>query len=494
MTQEWTNSAACADLLVRLDRTTSDPLHRQLEASIRSGIRTGRLRGGTSLPPTRSLAAELGVSRGVVVEAYQQLVSEGYLTSRSGGYTRVAAGRAVSDGSATQSATRQPPAPQPVGPAPRVDFGYGRADVASFPRAAWLRAVRTVLTETPNARLGYLDGHGAMELRQALASYLDRVRGTSCRSDNIVITNGFAQGVDLLIRVLAAAGARTVAVEDPSANDDVRITAAAAGLAVVGVPVDDGGVDVRQLERTHADLVVLTPSHQWPTGGVLSAQRRAAVVAWSRATGAVVIEDDYDAEYRYDRAPVGAMQGLDPEYVVHAGTVSKTLAPGLRLGWLVLPERLVGPVTQAKLLADRGSPVIEQLAFAHFLSTGQFDRHLRRMRPVYRRRRDALLRALAGLLPDFEPTGIAASLHLVAWLPPDVVEQRVVEEAARHGLAIAGVSPYRIAPGRGGLVFGYSDVNERAIRWGVRLLADAVEALRGNDALRDRDSDHPAVP
>jgi GntR family transcriptional regulator / MocR family aminotransferase len=294
-----------------------------------------------------------------------------------------------------------------------------------------------------------------------------------------VICNGYGQGVSLVVQVLARAGARRLAVEDPSADDDVRVVAAAAGLEVVGVPVDADGVRVDALHRTDADAVVLTPSHQWPTGGVLSAESRAAVLKWATRRDALVIEDDYDAEYRYDRAPIGAMQGLAPDRVVYAGTASKTLAPGLRLGWLVVPRHLVDAVAEAKILADRGSPVIDQLTFADFLAHGEFDRHLRRMRPVYRRRRDALLRALGEQIPDLEPAGIAAGLHLVAWLPPDLEETAVTRAAARHGLGVYGVGPYRMASqGPGGLIFGYATLSERAIAEGVGILAKAIADLR----------------
>jgi GntR family transcriptional regulator/MocR family aminotransferase len=360
-----------------------------------------------------------------------------------------------------------------------VDFGYGRGNVAAFPRAAWLRSVRRVLTEAADERLGYLDGHGAVELRSALAAYLNRVRGTNAHPETIVITNGYAQAVSLLIGVLAARGARTVAVEDPSASDDARPTAQALGLNMVGVPVGADGVRVDAVAELGADVLVLTPSHQWPTGGVLSPQARAAVLAWAQRTGALVLEDDYDAEYRYDRAPIGAMQGLDPDRVVYAGTASKTLAPGFRLGWLILPQELIEPFAEAKLLADRGSPILDQLTFADFLSRGEFDRHLRRMRPMYRSRRDALLTALAQHLPELEPAGIAAGLHLVAWLPQDLEETTVIAAAAREGVAVAGVTPYRLSPApRGGLIFGYSNLNERTIADGIARLARAVSSLR----------------
>jgi GntR family transcriptional regulator/MocR family aminotransferase len=335
-----------------------------------------------------------------------------------------------------------------------------------------------VLTEAPNERFGYLTGRGVPELHEALAGYLNRVRGTSARPENVVVCNGYAQGITLVLQVLARAGARRVVVEDPSANDDARLVAATAGLDVVGVPVGEAGVQIDALGGTGADAVILTPSHQWPTGGVLPAPARAAVLDWARRHDALVIEDDYDAEYRYDRAPIGAIQGLAPERVIYAGTASKTLAPGLRLGWLVLPANLVDAVASAKLAADRGSPVLDQLAFADFLTRGEFDRHLRRMRPVYRQRRAALLTALAEHLPDLHPTGISAGLHLVAWLPADLDEPAVVSAAARHGVAIHGVSPYRMNPGPAGLIFGYATLSDRAIAEGIARLAAAIAALR----------------
>jgi GntR family transcriptional regulator/MocR family aminotransferase len=470
-----TNLSPVSELAIDLDRNRNDALHRQIEASIRQRIRSGALPAGVALPPTRALAAELGVTRGVVVEAYAQLVAEGYLISRSGGYTKVASAPA----SAPPPAPSRPARPAPSrSPRPVVNFGYGRSNLAAFPRAAWLRSVRHVLTQAADERLGYLDGRGAVEARSALAAYLNRVRGTNADPERIVITNGYAQALSLLMGVLAARGITSVAVEDPSASDDARPIAQALGLNVIGVPVSDGGVRVDAVAKLTADVLILTPSHQWPTGGVLSPEARVAVLEWAQRTGALVLEDDYDAEYRYDRAPIGAMQGLDPDRVVYAGTASKTLMPGIRLGWLILPPELVEPFAEAKLLADRGSPILDQLTFADFLSRGEFDRHLRRMRPIYRSRRDALLTALAEHLPELEPTGIAAGLHLVAWLPEDLKEATVIEAAARERVAVAGVSPYRLSPApRGGLIFGYSNLNEREITDGITRLARAVSHL-----------------
>ena len=467
-----TNSGVAVDLQVELRRDSAVPLHRQLEDAIRTGIRSGQLRGDASLPPTRTLAAALGVSRGVVVEAYQQLTSEGYLTSRSGGYTRVRPGLAAAP------AVAPPPPVPPTG----IDFKYCRPDVARFPRAAWLRSVRRVLNEAPDEALAATGGCGAPELRVALADYLNRARGTSARPENVLACTGFTQAITLLSQVLVERGARRMAVEDPF-DAEIRAVPAAAGLEVVGIPVGPDGIDVAALVRSEADVVLLTPAHQCPTGAVLPAGARAAVLDWARRRGALVIEDDYDTEYRYDRDPVGAMQGLAPDHVVYAGTASKTLVPGLRMGWLVAPPALVEALTAAKQVADRGSPVFDQLAFADFLARGELDRHLRRMRPVYRRRRDALLDALRTRLPDLRPTGVSAGLHLTAWLPPHLDDAEVVAAAARRGLRVYGLGPYHLdGAGDPGLIFGYASLTEPTIARGVDILADVIASL---DAARD---------
>jgi GntR family transcriptional regulator/MocR family aminotransferase len=463
-------SSGTGELLVELRRDSGVPLHQQLESGIRTRIRAGLLRAETVMPSTRALAHDLGLSRGVVVEAYQQLVAEGYLVSRGGGYTLVADIAVVEP-----SATRAPAA----GP-PRIDFRYSRPDVSQFPRAAWLRSVRRVLNETPYRSLAYIDGRGTIELRTALSDYLNRVRGTAARPENMLICNGFAQGSRLLLQVLAAAGRRRLAVEDPSDND-LRDVAKAAGLDVVGVPMLDTGIDVAALDRSGADAVLVTAAHQFPTGAVASAETRAALVAWAGRGNRMVIEDDYDAEYRYDREPVGAMQGLAPDRVAYAGTASKTLAPGLRLGWLILPSWLVEPMAQAKIMDDRGSPVFDQLAFADFVARGEFDRHLRRMRPRYRELRDTLVERLAARLPELEPVGVSAGLHVMTWLPPDLGEEPLREAAATRGLGVYGLAPYWTGDGPAGLVFGYGSLSRREVVEGIDLLADVVAAVRGTD-------------
>jgi len=456
------------ELLIELQRSGGAPLHQQLESGIRDRIREGRLRAGAVMPSTRAFAEDLGLSRGVVVEAYQQLVAEGYLVSRPGGYTEVAEVAAI----------EPPGTASPSDAVARIDFRYSRPDVSQFPRAAWLRSIRRVLNETPYRSLAYLDGRGTIELRTALADYLNRVRGTAARPEHMLICNGFAQGSRLLLQVLAAQGYRCIAVEDPS-DDDLRRVAAAAGLETVGVPVLEGGVDVEALDRSGADVVLVTAAHQFPTGVVTSAETRAALLAWATRRDGLVIEDDYDAEFRYDREPIGAMQGLMPDRVAYAGTASKTLAPGLRLGWMILPPRLVEPMAQAKLMDDRGSPVLDQLAFADFVAHGEFDRHLRRMRPRYRLLRDTLVERLAVRLPELVPTGISAGLHVMALLPEGLTEAAVQTAALQRGLGVYGLGPYWVtSPGPAGLIFGYGGLTVNTVVEGIDLLAAAVESVR----------------
>jgi GntR family transcriptional regulator / MocR family aminotransferase len=466
-----TNLVRVSDLHVEIRRDVPVPLHRQIATAVRAHIRSGRLPAGACLPPTRVLAEDLCVSRGVVVEAYAQLTAEGYLKACSGGYTEVLMG--------VHAPAKAPPAD--TSPRYRIDFTYGRADVSHFPRLQWLRSLRRVLTYTPAQEFAAPSGRGTATLRDALADYLNRVRGTAADPNNIVITNGFAQGIRLLVQVLAEAGASRLAMEDPAPNDDARPAARAAGLEVVGVPVDEDGLCTDELDRVRADALVLAPSHQWPVGGALTAARRAAVLQWAQRHHAVIIEDDYDAEYRFDRSSLGALQGLARDHVIYAGTLSKTLAPGVRIGWLVLPAHLTEAVVSAKITADRGSATLEQLAFADFLNRGEFDRHTRRMRPIYRARRQALLTALRHHLPDARPAGIAAGLHLLVWLPPDLNEQEVAKAAADLGVFVQPVGPYRLSSdsgANGGLVLGYSVLTEQSIAEGIGLLGQAVAAVR----------------
>jgi GntR family transcriptional regulator/MocR family aminotransferase len=459
-------------LLLQIDRSSPEPIHRQLERALREAIRNGRLKRGARLPSTRALAAEAGVSRGIAVEAYEQLVAEGYLDSRPGGTTRVA--RAA----VSPAASARPIQP----PEFEIELRPGRPDLEAFPRDAWLRSLRRALLTAPAARFGYLDGRGIPELRAELATYLNRVRGTVADPDNVVVSTGFAQGIWLVATVLAADGAKRFAVEDPSLGDS-SANVSLAGLKIVPIPVDEGGLRVDLLDRSGAAGVLVTPAHQYPTGRVLSPERRAALLAWAERRKALIVEDDYDAEYRYDREPIGALQGLRPDLVVYAGSTSKVLAPGLRIGWLVANHDLATRLAATKKAYDQGSPAIDQLTFADFVARGELDRHLRRMRPIYRRRRDLLLAALGRHLPDLRPVGAAAGLHILAWLPDGLEAAKIVEAAADGGIGIGSLSGPASRPdieswgAAEGLVFGFGAVAEGRIEEGMQRLARIISGV-----------------
>jgi len=480
-----TRTSSTIEVLLTLDRDAPEPLHRQLERELREAVRSGRLAAGSTLPSTRALAGQLRGSRGVVVEAYEQLTAEGYLATRPGGLTTVARG-------ARPTPSRSLPSDLVL---VEFDFRPGRPDLDLFPREAWLRSIRRALDVMPSSRLGYLDGRGMPELRNALADYLNRVRGTAADAEDIVICAGFAQGLKLVATVLRDAGARRIAIEDPTqpeTAEDLR----SLGLVVVELPVDDHGLRVDLLEAANADAVVVTAAHQYPTGGVLPPDRRAALLAWAERRRAIIVEDDYDAEYRYDRDPVGALQGLSPDRVVYAGSASKILAPGLRLGWFVVPTLHAAAVGAAKRAADLGSPAIDQLAFADYLARGELDRHLRRLRPIYRARRDRLLDALARHLPELRPVGASAGLHVLAWLPPDLDETTVVDAAQAAGIRVQGVGPRAGAgtDGPGGLTFGYGAITETAIEPAIERLAQVFGSVRGGGTRGEVPVDLAAVP
>ncbi|MBF8169246.1 PLP-dependent aminotransferase family protein [Streptomyces olivaceus] len=405
-------------------------LRRGLTGALREAVRTGRLAPGTRLPSSRTLAADLGIARNTVADAYADLVAEGWLTARQGSGTRVA-DRAVVPPADT--------APRPRGPArPAYDLRPGTPDLASFPRAEWLKAARRALTAAPNDALGYGDPRGRPELRGALAGYLARARGVRADPERLLVCGGFAHGLTLLATVLRARGVRTVAVESYGLHVH-RDLLAAAGLRTVPLPLDADGTDPDV--PPGAGAVLLTPAHQFPLGMPLLPDRRAAVVDWARRTGGLVLEDDYDGEFRYDRQPVGALQGLDPDRVVHLGTASKSLAPGLRLAWMVLPPGLTDALTAARGGQDT-SGALDQLTLAEFLSSGAYDRHVRSARLRYRRRRDALVAEVAARAPEVRVTGIAAGLHAVLRLPPGT-EQPVLRAAAWQGLGLHGLAPFR---------------------------------------------------
>jgi GntR family transcriptional regulator/MocR family aminotransferase len=385
--REHGGSSAARDLLVTMEFRRGH-LRRNLQSALRSAIQEGRLAAGTRLPSSRRLATDLQVSRGVVTDAFDQLVAEGYL----------AVSARLAPTVADVASVHPPRAEAPI-PSWRFNFVATTPDVDLFPRRAWLRACERALRDATNDALDYGDHRGRIELRRALSDHLGRVRGVRADPGHIVITQGFTQALDLLCRVLVTRGERSIIFESPSLADEWA-TARASGLTVEACAVDRDGIRTDHLAGLAGAAVVVTPAHQFPTGAVMAPARRTALVTWATTHDRLIVEDDYDAEFRYDRNAIGALQGLDPGRVVHIGTASKTLAPGLRLGWMSLPAGLVDEVRAAKAAADSGSPAIDQLALATMLETGDYDRYVARARQVYRRRRDLLVEALARRLPN----------------------------------------------------------------------------------------------
>ncbi|WP_439957547.1 MocR-like pyridoxine biosynthesis transcription factor PdxR [Nocardia crassostreae] len=438
----------------------------RLMAALREAIRSGRLAPGTRLPPYRSLAIDLGIARNTVAAAYAELVEEGWLTARQGSGTRVAQRAAP----APEERTGRPyrPAPRRV----RHDLQPSSPNAAAFPRTDWIASTRRALTAAPNDAFGVGDPRSRVELRTALAEYLTRARGVRTEPERIVICSGFAQGLQLLATVLEG----PIAMEAYGLGYYRQILHGA-GQETVPLTVDPHGARIDELTATDARAVLLTPAHQYPTGGPLHPERRAAVIDWARSTGGVVLEDDYDGEFRYDREPVGAVQGLDPERVVYLGSVSKSLSPALRVGWMALPVRLIDKVLSAKGPREMQVSAVDQLTLADFFTSGAYDRHLRRTRITYRRRHDLLMHTLATRFPHIHISGIAAGLHAVLELP-DGTEDSTVQAARRLGLALDGLHPYRHPaspmPTRDGLVLGYGTPSDHGFTAALEALCLAL--------------------
>lgn len=436
-------------------------MYEQLERILRGAIRDGRLPAGSRLPSSRSLAAELGLSRGVITTAYEQLAAEGYLESRQGAPVRVAGG--------VRAQAPRSPAP-PLEPKLAYDFTPGLPDLAGFPRERWLRSVRAAWRETPLDAIGYGDPRGVPELREALAEYLGRIRGAAPDPEHMIVCTGFRQALSLTCRWLHSGGIEHVALEEPGWHAQ-RLIAEEAGLAVTPVPVDHEGMDVSVLESTGAEAVVVTPAHQFPIGVRLSARRRAALIEWADRGDGLIIEDDYDAELCPER--VGALQGIAPDRVLYIGSASKRLAPGMRLGWMLPPSWLSWALISAKAIEDAGSEIAGQLALADFIARGEFERHLRRMRLRYRQRREHLLAEIARALPDWRPSSAAGGLHTMVVLPAQIDEPALLAAAARRGVGIEGLSLHSYTgecpPG---LVLGHASMPEPALTRGVELLAE----------------------
>jgi GntR family transcriptional regulator/MocR family aminotransferase len=463
------------ELLVLLAEAGQGPLRRRLRDLLREAIGSGRLGPGARLPSSRTLAADLGVSRGVVVDAYAQLTAEGFLVSRPGCATTVADNGGYGN---ERPADPQAQASVDVPTIYGIDLRPGPPDLSTFPRTTWVKATRDVLRTVADADLGYTPPWGVDSLREQLTQYLSRVRGVSTTPSSVLVVSGVTQGITLLARVLHAAGVVDIAVESPS-NPVQRQVLGRYGVRVWDVPVDDQGLVVDALAHTPCRAVIVTPGHQYPCGTVLSASRRRALTRWADGADGVVIEDDYDGMLRHDRMHIGALQMLSPARVALVGSVSKSLAPGLRLGWIVSPPLLVGDLQMAKRDDDFGTSVLEQYVLARLLATGDYDRHVRRIRRHYRKRRDTAIEALRREIPDAAVDGYAAGLHLLLRLPQDVDEDRYIAAAEQHGVAVLGVSQmYGTQAPRPGVIIQYGRTTPSMLEEAAKRLGAAMNATK----------------
>ncbi|MFC5286081.1 PLP-dependent aminotransferase family protein [Actinokineospora guangxiensis] len=459
--------AGSLDLLLELDMAACPPRARRatLAAHLRAAVESGRLRPAATLPSSRVLAQELGVSRGTVVDAYGDLVAEGYLSARPGGSTTVTERR------------EHPAAPEDAVRPPAIDLRAGAADLASFPFAQWSAASRAALAATPGSGLDYPPAAGAASLRGVLADYLARTRGVLASAERVVVCCGASHALAVVVDALVAAGRRRIAMEDPCLPRHREI-AAARGAEIVAVPVDADGVRVDAVAAADPDALLVTPAHQYPMGVALHPERRAALAAWAREHDRLVVEDDYDAEFRHDPGAPGALHALAPDNVAYLGTLSKTLAPGLRLAWLVLPEPLVRPVVEAKRRSGAENSVPDQLAFAELVRSLRYDRHLRRMRAVFRRRLDRFTAALAAGVPHLPVTPISAGLHFVVGFPgAGPTEEAVLRAAARRGLKLHALGPCWHGEARSeGVVVGFGRPPEPAVDGAIGALVEVLLA------------------
>lgn len=450
------------ELLIRLDRGTG-PLHRQIERQVESAIRSGALAAGAAMPSSRQLADQLGVSRGVVIEAYGQLIAGGYLMSEARRAPRVAD---VGDHSPSSQSRRLPP-PK------RFDYDLrpGRPSLETFPRAAWSRALRRAVQSTDDSSFGYPDPGGHPALRASLAEYLGRVRGVATSADNVIVTQGATQGIGLIGRALASRGFRAVGLEDPSHRDQ-RALMEGAGLEVVPVAVDADGLQVSALAPSRAETVLVTPAHQFPTGVLMSPSRRSQLISWVDESDRYVLEDDYDAEFRFAGSPVGAIQGLRPDRVVYIGSTSKALSPALRIGWVIVPQDLHDDVVRLKRYADLGSPTVPQLALADLIDSGDYDRHLRRVRQLYGKRRRAVVRAVERGFPGADVLGIEAGLHVA--IRVEALDERrfqqLAEQQASVAIGVLGEHAIKFQPASA-LLLGFAAETENRLQVAVNRLA-----------------------
>ncbi len=467
-------------LWIPVDRTAEKSLIRQVYDQIRQQILHGELQAGVKLPSTRELAEDLHVSRNVILEAYDQLLAEGYIESRPGSGTYVAEGAYFAE----EYVQHPAPVASTVNGYQKqnesIDFRPGLPALDHFPRKIWSQLTQRVYSEADASHFGYDSPEGRLELRQTLSHYLLRTRGVRCEPDQLLITSGAAQALSMLAKLLISPGSRMI-VEDP-VTGEVQSIFSRAGAVFVPIPVDEHGIQTELLPADERPAFVLvTPSHQFPLGSILSIQRRISLIHFARSNDCYIVEDDYDSEFRYTGTPVSSLQGLDPERVIYIGTFSKILSPALRLGYMILPTALISASRLTKRLSDLHSPTLDQLVLAHFIEEGHLERHIMKMKRLYRKRRDTMIHCLRSTFGNcIRILGDATGLHIVVEFPGiDITDNEVMQSLEQAGVRVYPVEIHTVCKGehRHQMILGYGNLTEEEIVEGVKRIAQAIDLL-----------------
>ncbi|WP_256759394.1 PLP-dependent aminotransferase family protein [Cohnella sp. WQ 127256] len=467
---------------ITIDRASGDPLFRQIYTGFRTKILQGEMRGGEPLPSTRELASNLQVSRNVVVEAYEQLLAEGYIEGRHGSGTYVAEGTYLDSHDymplpsldlSQQSAINEIE--------DLINFRHGIPALDFFPRQLWGRLAKNLCIDAPNEAFGYGKPEGSFELRRVLARYLHRTRGVICEPDQLIITTGATQAFSLISKLLLSdEDGSKVIIEDPITHELHQIFSQP-GSTLHPVPVDWNGMMTHLLPTDiKPNFIYVTPSHQFPLGGVLPIQRRVQLIQYAATTGSYIVEDDYDSEFRYESAPISSLQGLDPDHVIYIGTFSKILSPALRMGYIILPRSLVQVARSLKWLTDLHTPSLEQLTLASFIEEGHLDRHVSKMKKLYRKRRDFLMRLLTQTFADNVTIhGYSTGLHLIAEFSNVTFTPALLEHFEQYGVRVYPVSIHAIYKDNhhNRVILGYGNLSEEKLAEGIRRLESALQPL-----------------
>ncbi|MDZ5471428.1 PLP-dependent aminotransferase family protein [Bacillus sp. 31A1R] len=462
----------------QIDRSNDKTLTQQVYEQLRQFILNGDMKKDEKLPSTRELASSLGVSRNIVLEVYDQLVAEGYLIVRPRAGTFVAPGSLFQTSGSKESLQKEEfihNKNQDI-----IDFRAATPAMDHFPRKTWGRLAKDICFDVPDMIFGYQSSDGLPELKEEISRYILRSRGVVCQPHQIMITSGATQALSLITEILMRDN-QNVAVEDP-VTDEMRTIFSYRGAHLCPIPVDDKGIQPEFLsEESPPGFVFVLPSHQFPMGVTLTIQRRIQLIEYARRCNSYIVEDDYDSEFTYEGTPVHSVQGLDPERVIYVGTFSKILSPALRIGYIVLPTGLVDEFKKLKWYTDRHHPSLEQLILTRFIREGYLDRHIRKMKRIYKQRREALVNSLKRHFPGCTILGHAAGMHLVAEFPNVSFTQQIIDWVCKHGVKIYSAEQYSLLKGshENKIVLGYGSLSVEVIEEGVRRIKEAMVSFSG---------------